>query len=316
MSGGFLRLRQPRPAHGPRGFVSPRIVRAAALVAAVLLVLPSVAAAQSRREMQMMADIRMLQEQTQLLQQQLDAALARIGETLTTISGRLDQQTEVTRKAFADQKLVVDQLGSDLRVVRERVDETNVRITSLSQEVEALRVSIPQFPATVDPNAPGGSAADTPLAPGVDPATAGAPPAPAAPVAPGISPQRLYDTAWADYTAGQWTLCIEGFNTYLRTFPRSELADEAQYYIGECYFADGKFTEAVDAYTRVAAGYPEGEAVPNAYYKRGIAFDRLGQPDQAKESFEFVIKNYPDSDAARLAKQNLDRLSRGRPGAR
>ncbi|MGE0043879.1 MAG: tol-pal system protein YbgF, partial [Vicinamibacterales bacterium] len=248
----------------------------------------------------------------QQLQQQLDAALARIGDALTTISGRLDEQTKVNRKAFADQKLVVDQLGSDLRVVRERVDETNVRITSLSQEVEALRLSIPQYPTAMDPAA-GGDTPPAPVAPGVDPAAAPPPAAPPVAAAPGISPQRLYDTAWADYTAGQWTLCIEGFNTYLRTFPRSELADEAQYYIGECYFADGKFTDAVDAYTRVAASYPTGEAVPNAYYKRGIAFDRLGQPDQAKESFEFVIKNYPDSDAARLAKQNLDRLSRGRP---
>lgn len=291
--------------------MSRPLLRVALAVGVLLAVTAPPADAQSRREMQMMADIRMLQEQTQQLQQQLDAALARIGDTLTTIAGRLDEQTEVNRRAFADQKLVVDQLGSDLRVVRERVDETNVRITSLSQEVEALRLSIPQYPLTTAPSGVGDTP-PAPVAPGVDAST---PPPAAVPVAaaPGISPQRLYDTAWADYTAGQWTLCIEGFNTYLRTFPRSELADEAQYYIGECYFADGKFADAVDAYTRVAASYPSGEAVPNAYYKRGIAFDRLGQADQAKESFEFVIKNYPDSDAARLAKQNLDRLSRGRP---
>ena len=103
--------------------------------------------AQSRREMQMMADIRMLQEQTQQLQQQLAAAIEQLTATLKTINARVDEQAAATRKSFADQKLAVDQFGTDLRVVRERIDENNVRITSLSQEVEALRLAIPQFPA-------------------------------------------------------------------------------------------------------------------------------------------------------------------------
>ena len=131
--------------------------------------------------------------------------------------------------------------------------------------------------------------------------------------APGMSPQRVYDTAWADYTSGQWDLCISGFDMYLRTFPRSDLADEAQFYIGECNYADGKNQEAVQAYNQVITNYPRGQSVAPAYYKRGLAFERLGQADRARESFDAVIKSFPDSDAARLAKQNLDRLNRGRP---
>ena len=130
---------------------------------------------------------------------------------------------------------------------------------------------------------------------------------------PGISPQRLYDSAWTDYTAGQWTLCIQGFETYLRSFPRSELADDAQFYIGECNYLDGKNAEAMDAYNRVINTYPGGDRVPEAYYKRGMTFERLSQPDQARESWETLIKTFPDSDMARLAKQNLDRLSRAKP---
>ena len=126
--------------------------------------------------MQMMADIRMLQEQTQQLQQQLTAAIDQLSATLKTINGRVDDQAAATRKSFADQKLAVDQFGNDLRIVRERIDENTVRITSLSQEVEALRLAIPQFPtappAPVDPGAP--------AVPGTSPDAAAAP-APAAP---------------------------------------------------------------------------------------------------------------------------------------
>jgi tol-pal system protein YbgF len=279
-------------------------------LAAVVTLAASPAAAQSRREMQMMADIRMLQEQTQQLQQQLTAAIDQLATTLKTINARVDDQAAASRKSFADQKLAVDQFGSDLRIVRERIDENTVRITSLSQEVEALRLAIPQFAAA--PAAPADPSAVVP--PGAVPDAAGAA-APSAPVAlaPGMTPQRLYNTALADFTAGQWALCIEGFNTYLRSFSRTDLADDAQWYVGECYQQDGKFSEAIDAYNRVISGYPKGDRVPDAYYKRGVALGAMGQTDRARESFETLIKNYPDHDMSRMAKQALDRLNRGKP---
>jgi tol-pal system protein YbgF len=273
-----------------------------------VVVLASPAAAQSQRERQMMADIRMLQEQTQQLQQQMTAAFEQLTAALKTIGARVDDQAGATRKSFADQKLAVDQFGGDLRVVRERIDENNVRITSLAQEVEALRLAIPQFqqPAPVmpvDPNAP--PSAGTP-----ETATPQAPPVA---MAPGMSPQRLYNTALADFTAGQWALCIDGCSTYLRAFARTDLGDDAQWYVGECYQQDGKFTEAVEAYNRVIANYPKGDRVPDAYYKRGMALSAMGQTDRARESFETLMKTYPDHDMARMAKQQVDRLNRGKP---
>jgi tol-pal system protein YbgF len=284
------------------------------LVAAVVLsALPASSFAQSRREMQMMADIRMLQEQTQQLQQQMQAAITTLGDALKNINNRIDEQNNATRKSFADQKLVIDDLAGNLRVIKERVDDTNVRIGSLSQEVEALRLSIPQgVPAApaiapIDPSQP---ATGTP--PGQPPSAVTQPPPAPSPAGPGVSPQRMFESSWSDYTAGQWATCVQGFDMYLRTFPRSEMAADAQFYIGECQFQDGKYTEAVDAYNKTIAGYGRSARVPEAMYKRGLALERLAQPDRARESYEQVMKNYPDSDAARLAKQNLDRLSRGR----
>lgn len=275
----------------------------AAVTAALVLGVAAPAAAQRREQQQTMADIRILQEQTQ----QLQLALAALTETLQAVAARLDQQDAATRKGFADQKLLVDAISGDIRVVRERVDETNVRITSLSQEIEAVRLSIPQ----------GGFSGGAGLTRAPEPAgtetAMGAVPPGGQPAPPGMSPQRLFDTAWADYTAGQWTLAIEGFSTYIRTFPRSELADDAQHYIGESYYSEGRFNEAIEAYNRVIAGYPQADQVPNAYYKRGLAHDRLGQTDRARESFEVVVKSYPDTPAGTMAQQSLERLSQRRP---
>ena len=281
------------------------------LVVALAASLPAAVLAQSRAERQMMADIRMLQEQTQ----QLAITLAALDDALKAIGGRLDAQDEAARKAAADSRLVIENLGADLRVIRERTDETNVRINTLSQEMDALRNTIAQMQAAamaaaaagqtpVDPNAP-----DAPLPAGVPPVV------PSIPSTAGVSPTRMYETAFADYASGQWTLAISGFEAFLKTFPRAEQADDAQFYIGETHYAAGRFQDAINAYNQVIQNYPGTNAVPDAHYKRGMAQDRLGQTDDARASWELVIKQFPESDAARMAKQNLDRLSTRKPGA-
>jgi tol-pal system protein YbgF len=261
-------------------------------------------AAADKEHLQMMADIRMLQEQAQQLQQMLGT----LAEALKMMTAKMDEQGNVTRKAFADQKLVVDNASTDLRVVREKLDETNVRITSLSQELEAVRQAIPPMTSMApafDPTlAPGEGAA---MAGGIPPSMPSPAPPAGAIVPPGTSPQRLYDMAWADYAAGQWTLAIQGFQSFMRAFPKSELADDAQYLIGESYLLDNKFRDALDGYEQVIKNYPGGDKLPNAYYKRGVVLERLGQSDRARESYEFVVKNYPETPAGALAKQRLNR---------
>jgi tol-pal system protein YbgF len=291
-----------------------------ALVAG-LLALPAAPALAQRRELQQMAaDIRILQEQTQLLQN----ALATLTDALKAVNVRIDEQTAVTRKTFADAKLQADTTGSDIRVVRERVDDTNVRITSLSQEVESLRDAIAAMPVpTAAPPTDPLAAGSPEMPPGTAPGTAPATPAPAAPAVPApapavgapnaLSPSRLYDMAWADYTAGNYDLAVEGFSSYVRSFPKSESADNAQYYIGESYYQRGKLPEAIDAFSRVFSTYPRSDVAGQARYKRGLCYERLNQPDRAREDYDVVIKTLGETDAGRLAKQRLDALNRSRP---
>ncbi|MGE0361229.1 MAG: tetratricopeptide repeat protein [Vicinamibacterales bacterium] len=305
-----------------RGMMTARATGAVVLAGVLLSAAP--AQAQRRELQQMAADLRILQEQTQLLQN----ALATLTEALKAVNARIDEQTGAARKSFADSKLQADAMGSDIRVVRERVDDTNVRITSLSQEVEALRLAIPPmpvYPPPTDTTAAAGVPGEpqAPAPPGTPPPSGATPAAPApgtvAPVAPPAvapspgSPTRLYDMAWADYTAGSYDLAIEGFTSYVRSFPKSEFADNAQYYIGESYFQRGRWPEAVDAFTRLISTYPRSDVVGNAYYKRGQSYERMNQPEQSRADYEFLIKTAADTDPGRLAKQRLDALNRARP---
>ena len=166
--------------------------------------------AADREQEQIMADLRILQQQTQ----QLHQLMAVLGQAITSVNARLDEQIGATRKAFADQNLLIGRLSGDVRIVREKLDDTNVRIVSLSQELDAMRQSIPRALSSLQTMA-GNASAD-----GTDADSATTPPAaPALPTALGISPQRLFDTAWADYTAGQWALAIAGFDTYIKDVP-------------------------------------------------------------------------------------------------
>jgi TolA-binding protein len=94
------------------------------------------------------------------------------------------------------------------------------------------------------------------------------------------------------------------------------MADDAQYFIGETYYASAKYPEAVAALNQVIQQYPPGNRTADAFYRRGSAQERMKDLEGARESWEFVIKNHPDTDAARLAKQNLDRIGAPKkPGA-
>lgn len=276
-----------------------------AVVTAVTLMViaPAQAAAADKTHQQIMAEIRMLQEQQQQVQQVLGA----LGDALKSMAAKIDDQTGATRKSFADHKLLVDSVADGVRVLREKADDTNVRLSSMTQELEALRQTIASMPVPTAPaNAGEPPAGETGL-----PAGATGPPPAATPLGPqGVSPQKMFDNAFSDYTGGQLDLAIVGFETYIRMFPRLDKADDAQLRIGDSLYQLGKNVEAVDAYQKVIADYPQSDSVPAAYYKVGLTYEKLKQMELAKKAFESVVQKYPAAREAVLAQQRLSVLNR------
>ena len=280
---------------------------ACAAAAAVWLIgasAPAYAAADKTHQ-QLMAEIRMLQEQQQQLQQMLGGLAQSMTDTLKAINAKLDDQSSATRKAFADQRLLIESVSETTRILREKADDTNVRLSSMTQELEALRQTIasqPQAPAAAVPGQE--PPAGNPTAP------AGGNPPPTA--QPGVSPVRMYDEAFGDYTRGDYDLAIEGFQTFIRMFPRTDRTDDAQLKIGDSLYAAKRFPEAVAAFQKVVSDYPQSDSVPAAYYKLGLTYEAVKQPELARKAFETVLKNHQGSNEAILAKQRLDVLNRGK----
>jgi tol-pal system protein YbgF len=263
------------------------------------LCVPNVARAEADKAQQLlMAEIRMLQENQQQLRQVLD----NVTEALKALNTRMDTDANRAQKTFADQKLIIDSVAETSRILREKSDETNVKLSTITQELQSLRQTVSSMPA------PSASALPpTGLAPTGDPSEP--PPANAGNnPPPNISPTQMWDRVYAVYTAGQFDLAADGFQAYIRTFPKSPQADDAQLYTGHSLYGAGKYAEAITALQRVITDYPTSDSVPAAYYKLGLSHEALKQLPQARQAFETVIKNHPTSSEATLARQALVRV--------
>ena len=131
------------------------------------------------------------------------------------------------------------------------------------------------------------------------------PPPVAAPAPAQGNPNQLYDQASQDLTQGRYALALQGFRDFVRRFPAGELSDNAQYGVGECFFAQSRFDSAAVEYGRVEAGWPQGDRVPAALYKLALSRERLGQAEPAKKTFEDLVKRFPNSGEAQLARERI-----------
>ena len=167
-----------------------------------------------------MAEIRMLQEQQQQLQQVL-GGLADTLKAMTAKNGRRGRRP--SRKTAADNKLLIDNVAEGVRILREKADDTNVRLSTVSQELDAVRQAVStdarEHRRSLTPGQdPAAAASESATAPN---GTSGAPgaPAPTGQGGPLISPQKMFDNAYSDYTAGHYDIAIMGFTSFISTLP-------------------------------------------------------------------------------------------------
>ena len=126
-----------------------------------------------------------------------------------------------------------------------------------------------------------------------------------------IAPEQLkaiYDNAYLDLNRGNYSLALIGFKDYLDKSPDSDLSDNAQYWIGECYYAQRNFRRAVEELILVDRHYPLGDKVPAALLKIGYSQIQLEDRSAAKEMLRDLINRFPTSDEAAQARAKIQTL--------
>ena len=278
-------------------------MRRTAIVAVIAGLAALPAQAQNREHLQMAAELRILQQQNQELANALAQAIQLLNETAKTLNSRIDQTNDAMRKGFADQSITLGTAAGDARKTLAQTQDLATRLGELKEEVSALRTSLPTLISRLTPT-DAGPPSDPELAAAAAAATA----AIQAPPAVGVTPQRMYDTAYEDYALGRFTPAVAGFEEFLKTFPTSPRAPSAQYYLGEAEFYQNRIEQSIAAYSLVIQNYPKTEQAAWSYYKRGVSQTRLGQTAAARASFEAAVKQFGEIEPGILSLNQLQAL--------
>ncbi|MHB9098179.1 MAG: tol-pal system protein YbgF [Syntrophales bacterium] len=117
--------------------------------------------------------------------------------------------------------------------------------------------------------------------------------------------ESLYAAAYELFREGKYEKSREGFESFLKQYPDTEFSDNAQFWIGECYYFEKKYEKAIVEYDKVTKNFPEGNKVPYALLKQGLSFLKLGDKASAKLLLQQVIKDFPNTSQARIARGRL-----------
>lgn len=252
---------------------------------AVLFVAGGLAACSPRQFVEQPASVEEIRDNVRALKSSQEELARRIG----ALEGGL--QTDGSRTVERDASL-----KADIATLTETLQRIAERLDDLSQQLERRGRSAPP-PSLYPP----------PVTPPVEEAPPDAPSATPAPA--GGDAGELYDRAYRDVTRGNYSLAQQGFQEFLRLHPRDDLADNAQYWLGECSYVQEQIPEAAREFERVVTGFPDGDKVPAAMLKLGYCGLRQNDTAGARRWFDSLIAKYPASEEARAARNKLDTLN-------
>jgi tol-pal system protein YbgF len=231
----------------------------------------------------------------------------------------VDSQATKNRRA-------VQRLEKELASLRQPVAELQAELASLRQELAQLRgmaeenrhlMTQGRMPAAAEAQ---GQAADElarrveRLEKYLDLQKAEAekkdqpPKAEPAPAAEPKTAKQVYDLAHSLRKKKSYQAALDRFQEILDEHPKSGLADNAQYWIGDVYYDQKRYEEAILAFNQVIKRYPKSGKVPSALLKQGLAFNQLGDKRTAKIVLNRLTKNYPKTSQAKTARRVLKKL--------
>ena len=278
--------------------------------------------------------VELQQSVNQLIQGQKDlqtamAQNAAVDKTLMEQS--MDTVNKMTGTMMALQKTVqdmqassgarLDTMSTQIQGISDNLQETLARMGKLNQQLAdtqnaiqgidaKLASSAPPPPVAAPPIAGGTGAPGSASAPGGLPPASGMPPAAAGNMPPGSAPSAdlLYSNGLRDLNGKKYDLASQEFSDYLKYYGTTDLASNAQFYLGEIFFAQQQYDQAIDAYGKVIDNYPKSFKLAPAHLKRALALISLGEKTSGVSELRMVVKTYPGTDEERRAKAKLQEL--------
>lgn len=222
----------------------------------------------------------------------------------------IDERLGRVERVVSNQSLLtlsqrIDVLEAQLRELRGSVEELQNSNESLRKQQRDLYADLDRRVKALESALRGGGApvgTTGGLAP--PPATAGV----GSTAAAGADDQMAYNHAFDALKNSDYSSAIAQFKEFLRVYPRSALADNAQYWLGEGYYVTRDYDNAIGAFRAVGEQYPQSRKAPDALLKLGYAQYELRHMTDARATLGQVVQKYPGTDAAKLAAERLTKI--------
>ncbi len=120
-----------------------------------------------------------------------------------------------------------------------------------------------------------------------------------------LLPSDIYQSAYSDFAMGKYDLAYSGFQSFLDKYPNAELAPQAQFYMGECYYSRSMWDKALAEYQKVEKKYPRTDLVSSARLKIALCNEQLGKKSEAMNVYGSIVRDFPQSPESLTAKEKI-----------
>ena len=236
---------------------------------------------------QLQAQVRALQDQMTQMRQSFDermGVMKNLVEQSTDNVNKMSTAVSSLEKRLSEQNAdtagKVEDVSGQVQALHDSIDELKSRLAKISQQLDDMNASKENLGA----------------------ATGAPPPAQAPP------PDVLYNNALRDFTAARYPLSGQEFADYLKYYPGTDKAGNAQFYLGDIAYKQGDYAQAVKEYDKVLERYPGSNKAAAAQLKKGYALAELGQKAAAVKELQSLVARYPRSPEATQARDRLRKL--------
>ena len=232
------------------------------------------------------------------------------GDNVGKLNATMSSLQKSVQDVQANSGARLDTMSTQVQGLSDNLEEIKSRMGKLNQQIVDLQNTVQSIDAKISGTAPAGGS--------VAPTSAGSSPAGGAsgsqfsggqsPSGPAPSADTLYSNGLRDITSGKYDLARQEFQDYLKFYGDTDLASNAQFYLGEIAYSQRNYDQAVTEYDRVLTNYPKSFKLAPARLKKGMALLELGQKNTGVRELREVVKRYPGTEEERRARAKLKEL--------
>lgn len=236
---------------------------------------------------------------------------AQLRQNRNELKSDLEQRNQELRKQSAGLRAILEEMNEDIRILSGRLEEMEYSIKKQQQTEADLEskgeAKLDRLAERTEENAARLNRMEQYLNLESSKKQA-AVVTPAVPAKKPSSEDEIYRSAKQAFDQGDFDSARQGFQEFIKRYPNSNNADNAQFWIGEIYYREKWYEKAILEYQNVIEKYPKGNKAPAALLKQGLAFSNIGDKANARLILQELSRKYPKSNEARIAAEKLKTL--------